>query len=602
MGLRIGAVAGSAKVACHGCPGQTPACGSVGVGVTQLDASGSSGEDGNAPTITTDGTTHVEPSDGTDVRRWTSARVALLVFVGYLVIAFFVLLKLGSFRWFVSDDFMFLADRSATNLGDLFRPYNQHWVTVPLLIYRALYAVFGIRTYLPYQILVVALHLAICALLRVVMRRSGVVPWLATVVAATFVLFGPGEEDILFAFQISFNLAVAFGLIQLILSDHPGPIDRRDWLGLGAGALAIMCSGEGPGMVIAVGVALLLKRGWKQAAFHTVPLGIAFGTWYIVGGASLDSLAAQNTSLHIPTPALGDYLRWLWTAMQGLLEGVGHFGVLEVLLVVILVGGWLLAWLTTDWKTFRSRAALPLGLAVSLVVVNLIIVPQRFFFGIEQARSSRYLGVVVALSLPAFAFAANAIVTRWRWSTPAVFAVFLIPIPWNIAAFTQPDGVFGQTYYGLIKEFVSALPTTPLIHQVPRSAQPDATFIGEPGMTAGWILDESAAGKFPPPATLPPERVAQLPVKLGVTTISGAPPPGLTCRTYTSPITLKPKVGDTWFYAHELQISPVKDGQRRAYPVRFSDHLSNPTLQIGLPDLELLVEPTAGNSSFELCT
>ena len=46
-----------------------------------------------------------------------------------------------------------------------------------------------------------------------------------------FVLFGAGAQDILWAFQITFTGALVFGLVQLLLADHDGPVDRRDWLG-----------------------------------------------------------------------------------------------------------------------------------------------------------------------------------------------------------------------------------------------------------------------------------------------------------------------------------------------------------------------------------
>ena len=63
---------------------------------------------------------------------------------------------------------------------------------------------FGIRSYVPYQLLVILLHLAAAVLLRVVMRRAGVRPWIATLTAGVFVFFGAGAENILIAFQITF--------------------------------------------------------------------------------------------------------------------------------------------------------------------------------------------------------------------------------------------------------------------------------------------------------------------------------------------------------------------------------------------------------------
>ena len=64
------------------------------------------------------------------------------------------------------------------------------------------------------------------------MRRAGVRPWIATLTAAVFVFFGAGAENILIAFQITFVGSFVFGLAQLLLADHDGPINRRDWLGL----------------------------------------------------------------------------------------------------------------------------------------------------------------------------------------------------------------------------------------------------------------------------------------------------------------------------------------------------------------------------------
>jgi hypothetical protein len=161
--------------------------------------------------------------------------VAWLTFGAVEVLSVPLLLFWGRKWWFWADDWDFLAARTGGNAGDLFRGHYQHWTTVPVLAYRGLWFVFGIRSYVPYQLLVVGGHLAAAALLRVVMRRAGVSPWLATLVALVFVFFGSGAENILIAFQITFVGALVFGLAQLVLADHDGPLDRRDWLGLLAG-------------------------------------------------------------------------------------------------------------------------------------------------------------------------------------------------------------------------------------------------------------------------------------------------------------------------------------------------------------------------------
>ncbi len=65
-------------------------------------------------------------------------------------------------------------------IGDLLRPHNEHISVLPILVYRALWHLFGLHSYDPYQLCVIALHLTAAVLLRAVMRRSGVNPWIAT--------------------------------------------------------------------------------------------------------------------------------------------------------------------------------------------------------------------------------------------------------------------------------------------------------------------------------------------------------------------------------------------------------------------------------------
>ena len=64
-------------------------------------------------------------------------------------------------------------------------------------MYRTLWAIVGLRSYVPYVGLSIAAHLVAATLVRVVMRRAGVRPWTATAAASVFVLFGTGTQDIL---------------------------------------------------------------------------------------------------------------------------------------------------------------------------------------------------------------------------------------------------------------------------------------------------------------------------------------------------------------------------------------------------------------------
>ena len=100
-----------------------------------------------------------------------------------------------------------------------------------------LFRLFGLRSYLPYQAVVLAFHLGSAVLLRVVMRRAGVSASIATITATAFVFFGSRSSDVVWAFQMSFSGSLLFGLGQLLLADHDGPIGRRDALALVGGLL-----------------------------------------------------------------------------------------------------------------------------------------------------------------------------------------------------------------------------------------------------------------------------------------------------------------------------------------------------------------------------
>jgi len=140
--------------------------------------------------------THRERGTDTRVMVDRSARLAVAAFIAAEVVALSLWLTLGRNQWFFSDEWDFLAGRTAGDLGDLFHPHDNHWSTLPILAYRVLWWLFGLRTYLPYLTLVVLLHLTAAALLRAVMRRAGVGPWLSTAAASLFALFGAGYGDI----------------------------------------------------------------------------------------------------------------------------------------------------------------------------------------------------------------------------------------------------------------------------------------------------------------------------------------------------------------------------------------------------------------------
>ncbi len=74
---------------------------------------------------------------------------------------------------------------------------------------------------------------------------------------------------------------------------HDGPWSRRDLLGLAFGVAALLSHGPGVAMAVGTGTSVLLRRGWRMAALHVVPLAALFVTWYVV--VSPSAVAVQPT-------------------------------------------------------------------------------------------------------------------------------------------------------------------------------------------------------------------------------------------------------------------------------------------------------------------
>jgi hypothetical protein len=522
-----------------------------------------------------------------------SSRTALIVFAVAIGVAFPLILYLGSFSWFLRDEWLFLAGRKLGSINDLFRPHARtHWSTLPIIWYRLAFRVFGIRTYLPYQAAVVALHLSIVVLLRAVMRRAGVGPWMATVAAAPFILFGPGSQNILWAFQVGFTGSIALGLVQLLLGSHDGPADRRDYLGIGAGALGLMCSGVGVTMAVAVGAALLVLRGWKVAALHTVPLAVVYGIW-----ASIEHPATTTAGYGYPT--IGDVAEWLRSTVTGTFTSLGRFDVLAVALAVLFVVGLFFAWRPGEGGWRRPRVALPLGLLVGLLAFSLSSVMGRWPFGTDFSRASRYLYVAAGLALPAIAVAADEVARRWRVVTPVVMVLLLLPIPFNLDGF-RDDVFFGRRYFDSEERLLTTAVRMPFAREVPRGVRvvPDPYL---QDVTIGWLLSAQDAGRLDPSTGPISAREAnELRVRLGVAEWkTGAAISH--CRKVHGPLDLQPAKGARYEIRAPVDISTVgPNGRETSDRVAFLP-ADGTHLTIELPDLHLRVAPRPGTRTFVWC-
>lgn len=416
-----------------------------------------------------------------------TAGTALSVFLFGELVALVFYMYISRPMWFFLDEWDFLAHRTAFNVHDLFRAHNEHWVTLPALAYRALWFVFGLRSYRPYQFVIVVVHLGAALLLRTLMRRAGVRPWTATLVAAIFVFFGSGHQDIVLPFQITLVGSLVFGLVHLVLAGPPGPWGRRDYLGLTAGLAALMCSGVGVAMVIAVGVAVLISRGWRPALLHTFPLAAIYVVWFAAIGHE------GYTGKH---GGAGDVVRFVRMIVTATFNALGHYGVVGWLLAIVLVVGTALAWRGLPATRRRAQSAAPLGLLAGALSLLCITGYGRAGLG-HFAEQSRYLYLVIAMVLPAFGLAVDAVMLRWRRLAPVVVVLLLVGVPGNInliVDYMNKPIVQNQSEY---RRMMLALPRVDAAKEVSRGTVPDqqlAHFV-----TIGWLLDGVASGRIPKP-------------------------------------------------------------------------------------------------------
>ena len=536
------------------------------------------------------GTTRTPPAAGSRPSSRRSSRLPPRLLGAYLVLALPLLwFVLAPFRWFAAEEWDFLLVRRLTSPTELFRDHQGHWSTLPIIVYRFIYQLFGARTYVPYELTAIVLHLGIVVLLYIVMRRIGVDPWIAAAAAALFTLFGPGEEDIIWGFQIGYTGALALGLGHILLADHDGPIDRRDGIGLALGIGALTCSGVGVAMAAAVAVTTLIRRGWRACVFHAAPLAAMVVVYNLVDRPKDLSPFGQ--------PSVSVVIHWVWSAAIGTFLAVGQYWVLGAILALVLVGGLAVAWASGGLEGFRQHASIPVGLLVGALCTYGLDAQTRWWTGLALARASRYMYIGVALVLPALAVGADALARRWRPLLPVMVMLFLLPIPAN-ARFADPPP-FNVAYNRGQQQYWAQLGASPLLSRVPAAGMIDRESF--PGVTVGMVRRAAAKGDLPTLIRSSPNVAAVATVRLAISQ-TDLPAPGR-CQTLEAPrqLTLTPRRGTVYGIKSPVSIVLLRNGRPAgfgtSYPPRDGQRLT-----IEAPDLQLRVTAVAGAASFTVCT
>lgn len=329
-------------------------------------------------------------------------RVATAFHLGSLAVALGWLVFTARNIWFGTDDFDFLFRRGLHwPVASIWAPHNEHWSTIPILIYRASYSSWGLQTALPYTAVNIVAHVLVAHLLWRVMRSAGVEPLVNAALVCVYLVLGSGASGVLRAFQIGFTGAVLLGWVFIILENHPAPTRTRQAAAWAVGVTSLLFSGVSITFIATGGVVVLMRRGWRAALLAIAPALVTFVIWFIAVGhrkyAAPESWS--NTILKLP-----GYVYTGLTATASGMFGIRTFG--AVILVALAV-----------WLIVRVRRVTPAEVpilcgAAGAVFFFFVTGLGRDAFGTAEGAADRYVAVAVALALPSVGLALSELV-RW---------------------------------------------------------------------------------------------------------------------------------------------------------------------------------------------
>lgn len=227
-----------------------------------------------------------------------SAAIPLIFLSGALACSGALLLILQSHLTFYGDDWEFLLTRRGMSLGVFLNPHNDHITIIPVAIYKALLAIFGMTSAVPFQIVSTLVFLLSVVLLFVYLRRRcGNWPGL---LAAVLILFmGAAWSDLLWSFQIGFSGSVAAGIGALLALDRD---DRRgDLAACTLLVVAIAFSELGVPFAVATFVSVVLGPPPRRRRLYISLAPVAlYGLWYLGWGHRAHQWASFHNLVNSP--------------------------------------------------------------------------------------------------------------------------------------------------------------------------------------------------------------------------------------------------------------------------------------------------------------
>ena len=298
-----------------------------------------------------------------------------------LAVAGIAVLYAGRHLTFFYDEWSFVLTRRGRGVNTYLDPHNGHLVLFPVVVYKVLVALFGLRHYWPYRLVEVALHLLCCWFVYVLARRR-LGPTVALAPLALILFMGTAWQVLLWPFQIGYIASVTGGLGALILLEGERP---RDAVVAALLTWAVVSSGVGLAFVVACAVWLLAHRDpWRRFWVVVVPL-VVFGIWYL-GWSSGD---------HTSTDALLGAPQYVASAAAAAVAGIAG---LDASWGPALVVAFLLA-AVASWRLRARGEPTPMLLALLAGALTFWILAAATRATSGDPASSRYLYVGAAFIL-----------------------------------------------------------------------------------------------------------------------------------------------------------------------------------------------------------
>lgn len=420
-----------------------------------------------------------------------STTVAVYTHYATLVGAFVTWAWLDRRIWFFGDEWSFLTQRGVFySPGDprsIWYPHNEHWSTLPVLLWRGIYNIWHLGSYWPYLTALLVAHVAVMHLVWRLCRRAHVDIWVATVSVALLGWLGAGAEDLAWAFQVGFVGSVALGYLALELLDRPiadtgaGP-SLRDWAGSIALLGSLMCSTIGDAMLVA-GAVVVFARRTKQRALRVLALPVtSYVIWWVFIGRS------GTTSDNLSSTTVTGIPGYIWT---GLSTSLGQAFNLEAAGAALLVG--IAAWVIWNSRLLWLDSPALVGLAAAAVTFFLLAGLGRDDLG--SAVPARYVYIAIAILLPLLARLASS-VAAWAPAKAAVLGLLGLAIVGNLGQASAWVDARNALVGGLKTE---ALAAARLLSRGTRDvAGPLAKPLRyEPNLTAAWLAHAESEHLLP---------------------------------------------------------------------------------------------------------